>query len=218
MWAGILAEEIRKADLGMQIPLYPGSLRPRSDSFATSFPFFNSKLLSTLNENEAQATEAKLDNKPRPTSSTSDIKAIFDAPPTPQAYNYEPVAPSPAVAPGAFYAQPPATSTGADFQSRYYSAASTPPAQGSGAYPAPPDTFVPSHPSRLSEEMILPASSSKRDSEPIMDDKLKEMVRRGIVGHHLNARAQSLDISRQTATMSRASPDQVGHALSNLRL
>lgn len=31
-----------------QINLYPGSLRPRSDSFADAFPFFNSKLLSTI--------------------------------------------------------------------------------------------------------------------------------------------------------------------------
>jgi hypothetical protein len=55
-----------------------------------------------------------------------------------------------------------------------------------------------------------------------MDDKVKELVRRGVVGHHLNARAQSLDISQQTKTFGRGSPsadaESVGAALSKLGL
>jgi hypothetical protein len=73
--------------------------------------------------------------------------------------------------------------------------------------------------------MVIP--NAKRESDPVMmDDKLKEMVRRGIVGHHLNARAQSLDISRQIEAFGRGSPsridesgeDQVASTLSQLRL
>lgn len=65
-------------------------------------------------------------------------------------------------------------------------------------------------------------TSSKRESDPVMDDKLKDMIRRGTIGHHMNARAQSLDISQQTKTFGRhASPadsEAVSAALSQLRL
>lgn len=85
--------------------------------------------------------------------------------------------------------------------------------------------FVPSHPTRLSEETVSiqsTSASSKRESDPVMDDKLKDLIRRGALGHHMNARAQSLDISQQTKTFGRhaspGDPEAVGAALSSLRL
>ncbi|CAD6567507.1 MAG: hypothetical protein CYPHOPRED_001779 [Cyphobasidiales sp. Tagirdzhanova-0007] len=211
--------------LSKNIPLYPGSLRPRSDSFATSFPFFNSKLLSTL-ENESpspsESTENK-DKKPlRPTASTPDIKAIFDGPPIPSAYNYFP--PEPLTGKGtpvSFY-QPHLSPTAitspgvTEFQPlttpRFHA-----PQPPSSPFPPP---FVPSHPTRVSEEMAVPAL--KREGDPIMEDKLKDLVRRGAMGHHLNARAQSLDISRQSEAFGRGTPSEghenLGSTLSQLRL
>ncbi|GAA5820041.1 hypothetical protein JCM10212_004987 [Sporobolomyces blumeae] len=67
------------------INLYPGSLRPRSDSFADVFAPFNSKLLST----STMTGEADHRPDPRPGSdrklrlaaSSPNIKAIFDANP-----------------------------------------------------------------------------------------------------------------------------------------
>ncbi|KAK4057241.1 hypothetical protein OIO90_001738 [Microbotryomycetes sp. JL221] len=59
------------------IHLYPGSLRPRSDSYADAFPFFNSKLLSTGFDVDRQ--DGRVDrNKLRMAASTPDIKAIFN--------------------------------------------------------------------------------------------------------------------------------------------
>ncbi|KAM0754215.1 hypothetical protein T439DRAFT_285605 [Meredithblackwellia eburnea MCA 4105] len=81
------------------IPLYPGSLRPRSDSFADAFPFFNSKLLSTMNAGAGgsrdvrqsmggrvepelrQEPRVSSDRKLRMAASSPNIKAIFDANP-----------------------------------------------------------------------------------------------------------------------------------------
>ena len=80
--------------------------------------------------------------------------------------------------------------------------------------------FVPSHPTRVSEEIAVP--TAKRESDPLMEDRLKDLVRRGALGHHLNARAQSLDISRQSEAFGRGTPSE-GHEnlstpLSQLRL
>ena len=62
----------------------------------------------------------------------------------------------------------------------------------------------------------------KREGDPIMEDKLKDLVRRGAMGHHLNARAQSLDISRQSEAFGRGTPSEghenLGSTLSQLRL
>ncbi|GAA5876213.1 hypothetical protein JCM1840_007074 [Sporobolomyces johnsonii] len=69
-----------------KITLYPGSLRPRSDSFADVFAPFNSKLLST---SSALSGDNDIRPEPRPGSdrklrlaaSSPNIKAIFDANP-----------------------------------------------------------------------------------------------------------------------------------------
>ncbi|KAM0789310.1 hypothetical protein ACM66B_000148 [Microbotryomycetes sp. NB124-2] len=59
------------------VKMYPGSLRPRSDSFADAFPFFNSKLLSRGFDTEKQEGHSER-TKLRMAASTPDIKAIFD--------------------------------------------------------------------------------------------------------------------------------------------
>ncbi|BGP18661.1 hypothetical protein JCM10213_002905 [Rhodosporidiobolus nylandii] len=74
-----------------KINLYPGSLRPRSDSFADVFAPFNSKLLSTSSTlaatNGGAEGEARPDPRPgsdrklRLAASSPNIKAIFDANP-----------------------------------------------------------------------------------------------------------------------------------------
>jgi hypothetical protein len=66
----------RVDDFFLQISLHPSSLRPRSDSFADAFPFFNSKLLSNMpaEPERKDGKEAKL----RPASSMSDVRALFD--------------------------------------------------------------------------------------------------------------------------------------------
>ncbi|GAA6029016.1 hypothetical protein JCM8097_001553 [Rhodosporidiobolus ruineniae] len=69
-----------------KINLYPGSLRPRSDSFADVFAPFNSKLLSTTSALTSDA-DARPDPRPgsdrklRLAASSPNIKAIFDANP-----------------------------------------------------------------------------------------------------------------------------------------
>ncbi|GAA5975368.1 hypothetical protein JCM5350_006454 [Sporobolomyces pararoseus] len=68
-----------------KIELYPGSLRPRSESFADVFAPFNSKLLSTSNMTGVdgeQRPEPRVgsDRKLRLAASSPNIKAIFDAP------------------------------------------------------------------------------------------------------------------------------------------
>ncbi|KAJ8293162.1 Meiotically up-regulated gene 60 protein [Rhodotorula toruloides] len=67
------------------INLYPGSLRPRSDSFADVFAPFNSKLLSTstmTGEGDARPDPRPgSDRKLRLAASSPNIKAIFDANP-----------------------------------------------------------------------------------------------------------------------------------------
>ncbi|GAA5837105.1 hypothetical protein JCM3766R1_006535 [Sporobolomyces carnicolor] len=68
-----------------KIELYPGSLRPRSESFADVFAPFNSKLLSTSNMSGVdgdQRPEPRVgsDRKLRLAASSPNIKAIFDAP------------------------------------------------------------------------------------------------------------------------------------------
>lgn len=224
--------------LSNNIALYPGSLRPRSDSFATAFPFFNSKLLSTLNENDAEggsspapgapssssaSTTEGTDKRLRGAASTPDIKAIFDGPPAPSAYNYRPPEPLAGVpeahAPQQYYpaqnaqAQQHVSPTGPGYQPLHTPRYHTPQNSAGSFSPA----FVPSHHTRVSEEMHL--SGHKRDSDPAIDDKLKDMVRKGVMGHHLNARAQSLDISRYRRSPSGANdPDAVGNALSQLRM
>ncbi|KAK4051320.1 KH domain-containing protein [Microbotryomycetes sp. JL201] len=61
------------------IKMFPGTLRPRSDSFANAFPFFNSKLLSRgLGKNTDQQEGNEERTKLRMAASTPDIKAIFD--------------------------------------------------------------------------------------------------------------------------------------------
>ncbi|KWU45986.1 hypothetical protein RHOSPDRAFT_24904 [Rhodotorula sp. JG-1b] len=77
------------------INLYPGSLRPRSDSLADVFAPFNSKLLST-SANMAAGESVDSRNDPRPGSdrklrlaaSSPNIKAIFDANPGGPASSY----------------------------------------------------------------------------------------------------------------------------------
>ncbi|GAA5915762.1 hypothetical protein JCM6882_003849 [Rhodosporidiobolus microsporus] len=74
-----------------KINLYPGSLRPRSDSFADVFAPFNSKLLSTTSAlasgSGSNETDARPDPRPgsdrklRLAASSPNIKAIFDANP-----------------------------------------------------------------------------------------------------------------------------------------
>ncbi|KAH8917217.1 hypothetical protein BT69DRAFT_1339357 [Atractiella rhizophila] len=75
-------EIIEEFLLSLNINLYPGS-RPRSDSFADSFPYFNSKLLSSTVPAETpeafKVPDAKLRGLGK-ASSTPDIKAIFNAP------------------------------------------------------------------------------------------------------------------------------------------
>lgn len=66
-----------------KISLYPGSLRPRADSFADAFPYFNSKLLSTGDSSSEQQSGRQAEQKPKDLKaigSTSDIKALFDGP------------------------------------------------------------------------------------------------------------------------------------------
>ncbi|GAA6049311.1 hypothetical protein JCM3770_005934 [Rhodotorula araucariae] len=66
------------------INLYPGSLRPRSDSFADVFAPFNSKLLSTTAMGEGDGRpdpRPGSDRKLRLAASSPNIKAIFDAKP-----------------------------------------------------------------------------------------------------------------------------------------
>lgn len=68
----------------LQINLYPGSLRPRSDSFADVFAPFNSKLLSTTAMGEGDSRpdpRPGSDRKLRLAASSPNIKAIFDAKP-----------------------------------------------------------------------------------------------------------------------------------------
>ena len=67
------------------ITLYPGSLRPRSDSVADAFPFFNSKLLSTVTadaEHRGGSGAAPVEKPERatlhPAASSPSIKALFD--------------------------------------------------------------------------------------------------------------------------------------------
>ncbi|KAI5480493.1 KH domain protein [Pseudohyphozyma bogoriensis] len=69
------------------INLYPGSLRPRSDSFADAFPFFNSKLLSNMSAESELRQEPRSDRKLRLAASSPNIKALFDANPT-ASYGY----------------------------------------------------------------------------------------------------------------------------------
>ncbi|GAA6006103.1 hypothetical protein JCM11491_002032 [Sporobolomyces phaffii] len=69
-----------------KIDLYPGSLRPRSESFADVFAPFNSKLLSTSNMSGPDGDhrpEPRVgsDRKLRLAASSPNIKAIFDAEP-----------------------------------------------------------------------------------------------------------------------------------------
>ncbi|GAA6005062.1 uncharacterized protein JCM10292_005547 [Rhodotorula paludigena] len=67
-----------------KINLYPGSLRPRSESFADVFAPFNSKLLSTTAMGEGEARpdpRPGSDRKLRLAASSPNIKAIFDANP-----------------------------------------------------------------------------------------------------------------------------------------
>ncbi|GAA5856623.1 hypothetical protein JCM8547_005897 [Rhodosporidiobolus lusitaniae] len=76
-----------------KINLYPGSLRPRSDSFADVFAPFNSKLLSTSSALAGTGTDGAAPGEPRPdprpgsdrklrlAASSPNIKAIFDANP-----------------------------------------------------------------------------------------------------------------------------------------
>ncbi|GAA5926142.1 uncharacterized protein JCM15063_000196 [Sporobolomyces koalae] len=69
-----------------KIDLYPGSLRPRSESFADVFAPFNSKLLSTSNIAGGDADHRPeprpgSDRKLRLAASSPNIKAIFDANP-----------------------------------------------------------------------------------------------------------------------------------------
>ncbi|GAA5842045.1 hypothetical protein JCM9279_002766 [Rhodotorula babjevae] len=66
------------------INLYPGSLRPRSDSFADVFAPFNSKLLSTTAMGDGDSRpdpRPGSDRKLRLAASSPNIKAIFDAKP-----------------------------------------------------------------------------------------------------------------------------------------
>ncbi|GAA5888276.1 hypothetical protein JCM16303_007256 [Sporobolomyces ruberrimus] len=69
-----------------KIDLYPGSLRPRSESFADVFAPFNSKLLSTSNMNAGESEHRPeprpgSDRKLRLAASSPNIKAIFEANP-----------------------------------------------------------------------------------------------------------------------------------------
>ncbi|GAA5974761.1 hypothetical protein JCM11641_007256 [Rhodosporidiobolus odoratus] len=70
-----------------KINLYPGSLRPRSDSFADVFAPFNSKLLSTSSALTGGDSDSRPDPRPgsdrklRLAASSPNIKAIFDANP-----------------------------------------------------------------------------------------------------------------------------------------
>ncbi|GAA6013686.1 hypothetical protein JCM10207_004820 [Rhodosporidiobolus poonsookiae] len=74
-----------------KINLYPGSLKPRSDSFADVFAPFNSKLLSTTSTLAGSDADARPDPRPgsdrklRLAASSPNIKAIFDAPGGPSA-------------------------------------------------------------------------------------------------------------------------------------
>lgn len=261
------------------VSLYSSSHRPRSDSFATSFPFFNSKLLSTLGEAESSSAQSPAVNngtaysgeteRPilRPAASSPDIKALFEAPSASQAYNYLPPDTTPLNTNVNISGQSPSYHYQPLYQQQKQQdrpqqqpqkivAAALPELRTPRFY-APQSShkgghhtnysisanFVPSHSTRLSDEMInlasnpattnttantnsTTSSASKRESDPIMmDDKLKDMIRRGALGHHhLNARAQSLDISQQTKTFGRhaapstADSEAVSAALSQLRL
>lgn len=232
--------------LAQSITLYPASVRPRSDSLAnSSFPFFNSKLLSTLGDNDGnnaspQSTTVPLPDSQktilRPAVSSPDIKALFNGPQGHHAYNHIPsdsnnsATANPTTHAPSYHYQP-AYQASTQMSGlpelhtpRFHTTQGS--SSGSGHTPSYSisSSFIPSHPTRLSEEMVLPSSTSnKRDSDPVMEAKIKDMIRRGALGHHLNARAQSLDISRQTKTFGRhASPsadsEAVSAALSQLRL
>ncbi|KAK4705799.1 hypothetical protein P7C70_g410, partial [Phenoliferia sp. Uapishka_3] len=112
--------------VGRKINLYPGSLRPRSHSFADAFPFFNSKLLSTISAVEPEMRqELPMDrSKLRLAASSPNIKALFDANPT--SYPYR----TPAQDYPAFYPSQHATETQA--------------ASSYGQYQVPPPA-LPSH-------------------------------------------------------------------------
>lgn len=91
----LLTTDSGESILLRQINLYPGSLRPRSDSLADVFAPFNSKLLST-SANMAAGDSVDSRNDPRPGSdrklrlaaSSPNIKAIFDANPGGPASSY----------------------------------------------------------------------------------------------------------------------------------
>lgn len=226
-------------------------MRPRSDSFATSntFPFFNSKLLSTLSDNYGTMTAPpprtngialpEETQKPvlRPAVSSPDIKALFNAPQPPQAYNYipsdannsgstNPTGPSPSYQyQQSYQANAPSPALPELHTPRFYSPHGSAVSGHTPSYSIS-STFTPSH-------SILSSSSSsgngngngniKRESDPLMENKIKDLIRRGALGHHLNARAQSLDISQQTKTFGRhasssADSEAVSAALSQLRL
>lgn len=233
-------------------------MRPRSNSYTTSFPFFNSKLLSTIGDNEGSATTPSPRSngivlpedtqKPilRPAVSSPDIKALFNAPHASQAYSYLPPdsnngsnsnmnGQSPSYQYQPTYQQKPQSSGLPELNTpRFYSPHSGANTSGHGSRYSISSTFMPNKSTRLSEEMTLPSStmnssgnatssSNKRESDPIMEDRIKDLIRRGALGHHhLNARAQSLDISQQIKTFGRhASPsadsETVSAALSQLR-
>lgn len=237
--------------LSQSVALYPASVRPRSDSFAnSSFPFFNSKLLSSLGDSDGTNVSPQSNATPlpdngqrpvlRPAVSSPDIKALFNGAQSHRPYNNAPSqsnSTTSANTTSQFTSQPiepvyQAKPAGHGLPELHTPRFHTPHgASTSGHTPSYSisSTFMPSHPTRLSEEMVIPSSSTtttmsnKRESDPVMEAKIKDMIRRGALGHHLNARAQSLDISQQTKTFGRhASPstdsEAVSAALSQLRL
>jgi len=225
-------------------------MRPRSDSFTTSntFPSFNSKLLSTLSDNDGTFTAPsprtnggafpEETQKPvlRPAVSSPDIKALFNAPQAPQAYNYIPADPNNSASTNqagpspsyqyrqAYQANAPSPALPELHTPRFYSPHGSAVSGHTPSYSIS-STFTPS-------QQTLSSSSSggnghngniKRESDPMMENKIKDLIRRGALGHHLNARAQSLDISQQTKTFGRhasssADSEAVSAALSQLRL
>ncbi|KAL8293147.1 hypothetical protein RQP46_000841 [Phenoliferia psychrophenolica] len=227
--------------VGRNINLYPGSLRPRSDSFADAFPFFNSKLLSTISAETETRQEPRMDrSKLRLAASSPNIKALFDANPTSYPYRGTeqeyPAFYPPQHIPDAQHQQqqqqqqqhqPPPSPYGQQYpgapaqlpshqEEQQWPGTRQLPYPSGPAFPTPNSVPFPStmHSSRLSHDEGM----FTRNADPHLEAKLKEAGRKP---RGLSNRAQSLDLSHTPRHTQRERPesvDEVSDVLSQLGL
>ena len=156
-----------------QIQVYPSNAQRRVDSFTDAFSHFNSKLLSTSANPED--SENLLDRRPRPATSASDVRALFDGTIQPsQSHQHIPGHQS--------------------FRSVDESGAFGYPFGFAGTRPVGEPWQQPGGPTPARTE----SEASKRDSDPILQEKVRQMPS-GPGPHQqprmVSNRTQSLDIT-----------------------